>query len=157
MAFASFFGFDQTDIKGRSIAGADEHLIGALQKDNTAISYSNPSLIYDLEKRTPKADITIIPVDLDGNKKITEEEKIYANLDDLLNIIAEAKFKNLPEAPLYLYLKPENNSKHTLQFVQWILEKGIKDLNYFGFSANPYIDREKEKLKYFEVTKDFRE
>jgi phosphate transport system substrate-binding protein len=47
--FASCFGYEQQQIKGKSIAGADEHLLKALLKDSTGVSYNNLGLIYDLK------------------------------------------------------------------------------------------------------------
>jgi ABC-type phosphate transport system substrate-binding protein len=47
ITFSRYFGSEQKDVKGKAIAGADEHLLKALQRDSTGVSYLPLSLIYD--------------------------------------------------------------------------------------------------------------
>ncbi len=51
ITLAKYFGFEQSNIKGKAIAGADEHLIKAVLKDSSAISYATLGLVYDVKDK----------------------------------------------------------------------------------------------------------
>lgn len=153
-AFAQHYGYGQSRIKGKAIAGADEHLLKAVQKDPEGVGYATPALAYDVQTRLPKEGLTVIPTDLDGNGKVSAEEKAPANLDALLAAIQAEKGKGLPIAPIYLHFKTENHSLAALHFAQWLLEKGTKDLAHFGYLSAPEPVKEQQKFGVYKVSKD---
>ncbi|MCU0398845.1 MAG: hypothetical protein MUC73_12175, partial [Cyclobacteriaceae bacterium] len=77
ITFSSYFGYQQKDIQGKSIAGADEHLLKAVLRDSTALTYLPLNFLYDLKTGNPISGITILPVDLNGNGTIHEKSKIF--------------------------------------------------------------------------------
>jgi ABC-type phosphate transport system substrate-binding protein len=146
--FAQYFGYTQQNIKGKAIAGADEHLIKALQKDSTAISYSTPSLLYDLKTRHLISGVKIIPVDLDGNNKVNDSERIYSDLDAALLVLEQDDIKNVPIGDLHISISKINERPEALKFLLWIIQNSQDDLHSFGYLKPDQKRFEHEKEKF---------
>lgn len=141
VTFAGYYGFEQKDIKGKAIAGADEHLIKALLRDSTGISYSPLSLIYDRATGKVTDGIAIIPVDLNGNGKVNNDEKIYSSLTNVLEYIEHSDEKglvNLPVGDIHLSVSKQHADPEAVKFLQWLILNGQNSLHAFGYlQANP--------------------
>jgi phosphate transport system substrate-binding protein len=155
LTFAKYFGYEQQAIKGKAIAGADEHLIKALLKDETGISYTTPGLAFDLQSRKPLDGITIIPVDLDGNGRVSKEEKALENLDQVIASLENDKIKNVPVEYIHFSIDKHNSNPEAKKFLLWVAANADKDLHQFGYlkaDAKRQQD-EKEKLERFSAVK----
>jgi hypothetical protein len=153
LTFAAYFGYAQENIKGKAIAGADEHLIKALLKDTTAISYSNPGLIYDLNSRTVLPGLTLLPVDAGDNGRVSNDEKFYANLDELLARIERESLKNIPVEYLHVSLPRRGYNPEALKFLLWIIDNSQDDLHHFGFLKPDAKRFQQEKEKFEQLTR----
>ncbi|KAA6436977.1 hypothetical protein FEM33_19845 [Dyadobacter flavalbus] len=155
VTFAKYFGYEQQQIKGKTIAGADEHLIKALLKDETGITYTVPGLAYDLNTRKPVDGITIIPVDLDNNGRITKEEKQIDNLDQVIDKLETEKVRNVPVEYIHLSIAKNNSNPEAKKFLLWVASHGEQDLRQFGYlKPEPKrLQDEKEKLERFSAVK----
>lgn len=149
ITFAKHFGYEQQDIKGKAIAGADEHLIKALLKDSTGVSYNNLGIIYNAETKQVVSGLTILPVDLDDNGRITNDEKIYSSLDNVLAKLESEEVKNVPIADFHLSIKKRGYNAEALKFLLWVIYNGQDDLNEFGF-LKPDLKRFSEEKQKFE-------
>lgn len=152
ISFTRFFGFEQKDIKGKAIAGADEHLLKAIIRDSTAVSYLPLTLAYDHTTGKPVSGVTVLPVDLNGNDKVSDEEKIYGDLSTVISKIesAESKeLKNLPLEYLHLSVDKKNATPEAIAFLKWVIENGQKDLHQFGYLLPQITKRGKEKFEQF--------
>jgi len=155
LTFAKYFGYEQQQIKGKSIAGADEHLIKALLKDDTGITYTVPGLAYDLTTRKPSTGLTIIPVDLDGNGKVSKEEKQVENLDQFLEKLETDKVKNVPVEYIHFSIAKNNSNPEARKFILWVASHAEADLHQYGY-LKPEAKRvqvEKDKLQSFSAVK----
>lgn len=144
ITFANYFGYEQKDVKGKSIAGADEHILKALLRDSTGLSYLPLSLIYDRGTKAPVDGITVLPVDLNGNGKVNDEEKFYTDLSVVTQRFEAADANDLNNVPInYLHLSVDKESANAdaVTFVKWVINNGQKDLNAFG-----YLKAEPQKL-----------
>lgn len=155
ITFAKYFGYEQKDIKGKTIAGADEHLIKALLKDETGITYTIPGLAFDLSTRKPTEGIALIPVDLDGNGRISKEEKSLENLDQVLANIENEKVRNVPVEYIHLSIDKHNSNPEAKKFLLWVAENAHKDLQQFGYlKPDPKrLQDEKQKVERFAAVK----
>jgi phosphate transport system substrate-binding protein len=134
--FSSYFGFTQKDINGKAIAGSDEHLLKALKRDSTGVSYLPLSLIYDLQTRKPVDGLKVLPVDLDGNGRINDEEKFYNDLDTVIGKLQNSKPKDLRNIPLgFLHLSVEKDkaSPEASAFLSWVSENAKNYLKQYGY------------------------
>ena len=151
IAFTKFFGFEQKDIGGKAIAGSDEHLLKAILRDSSAVSYLPLTLAYDHNNRKPVNGLTVLPVDLNGNDRVSDDEKFYDNLETVIERIenAEAKeLKNLPVAFLHLSVDKKNATSEAIDFLKWVNQNGQATLHQFGY-LTPKANREKEKFEQF--------
>lgn len=150
--FTKYFGYQQKDIKGNAIAGADEHLVKAVIRDSTGITYLPLSLIYDQQTRKPVDGLTVLPVDFNGNKKVTDDEKFYADLDKVIEQL-EAKepgdIKNIPIEYLHLSVDKQTATREAIDFLKWVNENGQKYLHEFGYLLPEAKHYEKERFKEF--------
>ncbi|GGB84157.1 hypothetical protein [Dyadobacter sediminis] len=155
VTFAKYFGYEQQQIKGKTIAGADEHLIKALLKDETGITYTVPGLAYDLNTRKPVDGITVIPVDQDNNGRITKEEKQVDNLDQIIDKLETDKVRNVPVEYIHLSIAKNNSNPEAKKFLLWVASHGEQDLRQFGYlKPEPKrLQNEKEKLERFSAVK----
>ena len=136
IVFSKHFGFEQKDINGKAIAGSDEHLLKALLRDSTGISYLPSPLAYDVATGKPVDGIAILPVDLDGNGKVSDEERIFDDLNVLitkLEAFSSKEVKGLPVEYLHLSLAGKSVSPEAQAFVQWVKENGHTYLHEFGY------------------------
>jgi len=146
--FSQYFGYKQKDLKGKSIAGSDEHLLKAVLRDSAGLSYLPLNLLFDQKTGKPVEGITVLPVDLNGNGKVSDDEKFYNNLSVFIQRIEEKNQKEVVNVPMeYLNFSVDKNdpSPEAIAFLQWIIEHGQNDLHVFGFLKPEPARLEKEK------------
>jgi len=149
IVFTHYFGFEQKDIKGKAIAGSDENLLKALLRDSSAVSYLPLTLLYDHLSRKQASGLTILPVDANGNGKISDEEKFYGDLDNVIQHLEGAKeLKNIPVAYLHLSVDKEKAKPEAIEFLRWVRVNGQKDLHDFGY-LNPDGNRDEASFEKF--------
>ena len=135
VTFAKYFGHEHKDIVGKSIAGSDEHLLKAILRDSTAVSYLPLTLAYDHSSKKPVDGLSILPVDLSGNGKINDDEKFYDNLDRVIDLLEQKSSKEINNIPIeYLHMSVDGNgSPEAISFLRWVIHNGQKDLHEFGY------------------------
>jgi hypothetical protein len=82
------------------------------------------------------AGITILPVDVNGNGKISDDEKFYDDLTTVIQHLEEKSQKDIMNVPMeYLNFSVDDkgSSPEAISFLRWIIKNGEKDLNAFGF------------------------
>ena len=94
----------------------------------------------------------MLPVDLNGNGKINNEEKFYSDLDKVLEQL-EAKqadeIKNIPIEYLHLSIDKQTASQEAVDFLKWVNENGQGYLHEFGYLLPEAKQFEKEKFNEF--------
>jgi len=156
MVFTKYFGFEQKDIKGKAIAGADEHLVKALLRDSTGVTYLPLALIYNRDSKSPIDGLTVLPVDLNGNGRISADEKFYGDLSNVIRRLEEEKPKdihNIPIEYLHLSIDKRNTSQEAVSFLRWIIQNGQQDLADFGY-LKPAADRFEKERSFFTTKGD---
>ena len=146
--FAQYFGYEQKDIKGKAIAGADEHLLKAVLRDSTGVSYLPLTLIYDHTSKKPVEGLTVLPVDLNGNGKVNDEERFYGELSSVLQQLEGKSSKDINNIPVeYIHLSVDKAtvSPEAIAFLKWVNQNGQDSLHEFGYL--------KPESKRFEVDK----
>jgi len=152
ISFSQYYGFEQKDVKGKAIAGADEHLLKALLRDSTGVSYLPSPVIFDRNTSKVVAGISVLPVDLNGNGKVNDEEKFYEEASAVaqkLESIRPKDINNLPLGYLHLSIDKSGKNQHALTFLRWVVRNGEKDLNAFGYLKPEPQKLEKEQFEEF--------
>jgi phosphate transport system substrate-binding protein len=136
IVFANYFKYEQKDIRGKGIAGSDEHLLKAVLRDSAGVSFLPTPVIYTRSGDGPVAGLTPIPVDLNGNDRVSDEEKFYNSRAGAIEHLSTATGKNIHNVPIeYIHFSVDkkNKSPETVSFIRWVVENGSKDLKDFGF------------------------
>jgi hypothetical protein len=152
IVFTQHFGYEQKDIKGKAIAGSDEHLLKALLRDSSSVSILPLPLIYNRETRKPISGLTVLPVDFNGNGRVSDDEKFYDDLSKVIDRLESASAKdnkNIPSAYLHLSVAKQSASSEAVEFLKWVINNGQKDLHDFGFLQPEPKRLEKEKFEQF--------
>ena len=149
IVFSRYFGHEQKDIKGTAIAGADEHLLKALLRDSVGVSYLPLSLAYDQQTRKPVNGLAVLPVDFNGNGKVSDDEKFVDDLDKVIDRLEGVKIddiKNIPVEYLHLSIDKQNVSPEAVGFLKWVIAHGEEYLRAYGYLKPEENRAEKEKF-----------
>ena len=146
--FAHAFGYETSNIKGNAIGGNDFHVLNAMKNDTQAISFNALNVLFDVDTRKPLAGLTILPVDLDGNHKVSDDESFYHDLDTVIQNLQDIdpkKINNMPIAQLQIVVDLKEANPETLHFLNWVLKNGQKYLAQYGFLQPDIKTLEKER------------
>ena len=148
ITFARYFGYQQKDIKGKSIAGADEHMLKALLRDSIGLSYLPLNLLFEPETGMPVEGITILPIDINGNGKVSDDEKFYQQLSAVLERLEAKNQKDINNVPIeHINLSIEKNCTNTeaIAFLKWVLQNGEHALHPLGYLKPARLSAERDK------------
>jgi phosphate transport system substrate-binding protein len=123
----------QLDVVGALVNGDDRALSAAVKNDVTGISYNNIALIYDLNTRKVADSIAVIPIDLNEDGRIDNNENIYATLDDVLDYLSTSTNNFIPQDNVNIVITRKTISRNALDFIQWILTEGQQYNRSYGF------------------------
>lgn len=132
-SFAENVTGSQQDIKGTLVNGDDKALLAAVKNDVNGISYNNLGFIYNIETRKPADSIALIPMDLNANGRIDDNEKVYTTLDELLDFLSENTAAAIPQENVNIVFSKKNISKPAIDFLQWIITEGQQYNRHYGF------------------------
>jgi phosphate transport system substrate-binding protein len=146
--WAKYFGKKQEDLLGIGVYG-DPGLAQAVKKDALGIGYNNIGYAYDATTKLPVKGLKVVPIDLNNNGKIDQDENFYNNMNDIIAAIAAGKYPSPPARELYFVTKgnPKDNRVLT-EFIRWVLTDGQKFVHEAGYIALPKerIAAEQKKL-----------
>jgi phosphate transport system substrate-binding protein len=147
--WAKFYGKKQEDLLGVGVFG-DPGLAQAVKRDPLGIGYNNIGYAYDAVTRKQIKGLKVVPIDLNNNGKIDNDENFYDSMNDIMAAIASGKYPSPPARELYFVMKgsPENNKVLT-GFIKWVLSDGQKFVNEAGYISltKETIETERKKLK----------
>ena len=138
---------DLTNVANSAING-DPNLAAAIQGDALGIGYNNINFVYDPYTKKPFHGIKPVPIDLNRNNLLDENESFYNNRETMVNAIAGNIYPSPPARALHLVTK-NNFTGATIQFVNWILTDGqqyVTDSGYIDLSESEIH----KQLEYFE-------
>jgi phosphate transport system substrate-binding protein len=135
-SWALYMGnYKQENIKGVAVNG-DSGLAEAVKQDNLAIGFNNIGFAYDANTKKPVEGLEIIPLDINGNGKIDENESFYGTMDAIVEAIGTNKYPSPPARDLNLV----TNGKPTglvNDFIKWTLTDGQKYIPEQGYVVLP--------------------
>jgi len=139
--WAKYLGRKQEDL-GKFAVGVygDPGLADAVKNNRLGTGYNNVNYGYDEKTKKPVEGIVIIPLDLNGNGQVDDNENFYGTKDELVNAIANGVYPSPPARDLNLVTKDAFTSL-TKEFVMWILSDGQQYVEETG-----YIRLSQEKL-----------
>jgi len=130
--WAKYLGGKQEDIKGIGIHG-DPALAEAVGKDPYGIAFNNTIFVYDINTGQKRHGIEVIPIDINGNKRIDADEDFYEAFESILNAISIGRYPSPPARELYFVSDGKPHKKATLDFINWTLTEGQKFIKKAGY------------------------
>jgi ABC-type phosphate transport system substrate-binding protein len=125
--FASYFGQNSSDFRGKKIQGDDIYLLHAINKDPTGVTFNNLSYIYDLRDRQLKDEISLLPLDVKKNHyEVIKSE----NLDKTITLLESEKVELIPVLNIGFAYDEQPGVR---QFLKWIITEGQEFNHQFGF------------------------
>lgn len=135
-SWALYLGkYKQENLKGVGVNG-DSGLAEAVKQDKLGIGYNNIGFAYDANTKKPVEGIEIIPLDLNGNGKIDQEENFYGTLDEIVEAIGTGKYPSPPARDLNLVTKGKPTGIVN-DFIKWTLTDGQKYIPEQGYVVLP--------------------
>ena len=134
--WGAYLGGNQESLVGIGIYG-DPGMADAVKSDINGIGYNNIIYVYDINTRKKHPGIEIIPIDLNENGQVDEDENLYNNLDDIMNAIKEENFPSPPARELYFVSKGKPQQKEIIEFLKWIITDGQAFVKEGGYVQLP--------------------
>ncbi len=146
--WGAYLGKNQESLNGIGIFG-DPGMADAVKSDIYGIGYNNVIYIYDISSRKKHQGLEVIPIDINENGVIDDDESFYDSLDDMMIAIKEEKYPSPPARELYFVAKGKPESKEVIEFLKWIVTDGqayVKEGGYVQLSEEK-LTKELSKLK----------
>ena len=146
--WGEFLGKNQESLNGVGIYG-DPGMADAVKTDVNGIGYNNIIYIYDINSRKKHANLEVIPIDLNADGQIDENEMFYDSLDEIMAAIKDEKYPSPPARELFFVAKGKPESPVVIEFLKWIITEGQAFVNEGGYVrlSNEKLNSELEKLK----------
>ena len=121
--WAAFLGGRQEDLAGIGVYG-DPGLSDAVRRDPLGLGYNNINFAYDARTLRPLAGLAVVPLDLDGDRRIGPAEDFYATRSDITAAIAANRYPSPPARELYFVTRGRPASPAVSAFLRWVLDAG---------------------------------
>ncbi len=146
--WAKFFKSSQEDLKGIGIFG-DPGLAQVVKENKLAVGFNNINYVFDLNTKHTSERISALPIDINANGRIDEQEDFYGHLDSLTKAIGNGSYPSPPARDLMFVVLEGNRSKLLKEFFGFILQ--AKEQGYLlaqGYVPldNATLSRQIEKL-----------
>ena len=145
--WAKYLDKRQENIAGIGVFG-DPGMADAVKRDEFGLGYNNINYAYDNNTRKPHEQLTVIPIDINGNGQIDTEESFYNNITDLTYAIKHNIYPSPPARELYFVSGNQPKNPEIIKFLKWILSDGqkfVKETGYVELSSGQ-IKNELAKL-----------
>ena len=136
--FSAWLKIRQEDLEGTAVFG-DPGVTSVIQHDKVGIGFNNIAYAYDLTTKKPYNHIVVMPLDLNGNGRIDEDEDFYATSTDLNRAISEGKYPTPPARDLYLVARGVPEKTVVRAFIEFILTEGqafAGEVGYVGLASD---------------------
>lgn len=128
--FAENLHATPNQLKGKKVVGREENILSVVKQTPDAISFNVANLIYDLDNRQPQQGISVLNIDLDGNGKVSDEEKAaLANLDALASYLNRTSKLGVPVGNIAI----SSANQKVRDFVAWAQANGQDIVAKQGF------------------------
>lgn len=128
-------GVAQEDLFGIAVQ-ADPGLAEAVRQDRLGIGYNNIGFAYNLETGEQIDGLRVLPIDLNGDGVLSEDENVYDTKDAIAQAIAEGVYPSPPARDLYFVTKGKPNAE-VVEFIQWVLTEGQAFVTEAGYVLLP--------------------
>ena len=144
--WAAYLDHAQEDLRGVGVYG-DPGVVEAVAQDPLGIGYANLNFAYDAVSGTPAPGVVAIPIDLNGNGTVDEDEDFYTEKTEVIVAIIAGLYPSPPARELYLVTRG-TPSGLTRDFLVWILTEGQYYVGEVGYiSLGEKIEEQLKKIE----------
>ncbi|WP_198662012.1 PstS family phosphate ABC transporter substrate-binding protein [Halorussus litoreus] len=133
--WATFVGdYTQSELADQTDGNfdGDQQVAQAIGKEPTAIAFNNVNYIWDFETGELSGNVRPVPLDLNDNDALDENESFYSSRDEFLSAVEDGTYPAPPAREMFLASK--NGFGSTAKpFVEWVLTDGqsmVRDNGY---------------------------
>ncbi len=144
--WAKYLNSTQEELVGLGVFG-DPGVADAVKNDIYSIGYNNAIYIYDIKTREKYKNLEVLPLDLNENGKIDQNEDFYLKLDSVMKAIKMGVYPSPPARDLYFVSKGKPEKEEIIKFIEWILTEGQKYVEEAGYVQLPEEQIKSEILK----------
>ncbi|MDZ7741617.1 MAG: substrate-binding domain-containing protein [Bacteroidota bacterium] len=143
-----FLGASQEALHGIGVFG-DPGMADAVKNDRMGLGYNNVVYIYDIQSRKKYQGLEVIPIDLNGDGRISPDEDFYGSLDSVMTAIKNNVYPSPPARALYFVSKGQPKDELVKLFLEWILTAGQNFVSEAGYVklAEDKIQQELKRLQ----------
>ena len=121
--FAAWFDAVQEDLGGTAVYG-DPGISKAVIDDPLGIGYNNMAYAYDSETLKMQTGLEVLPLDINGDRSISDDEKLYTTRSTIAKAIEEGRFPAPPSRNLYLVTNGVPADTAALEFLKFVITDG---------------------------------
>lgn len=128
--------------------GTKDEVISSLQNDPLAIGFCNVVNLVNQGNQALVDNISMLPIDKNGNGTIDYMEDIYSDPNTLLRGVWIGKYPKSLYSNIYAIskMKPANESE--IAFLSWVLTDGQQYLNASGYCDLTISERQSQLAKF---------
>lgn len=120
-------------ITGKAVANYDQMLV-SIQNDKYAIGFCKLVDIINFENQEINQNLTLIPIDINGNNQIDYNENIYKNSTAFTRGIWIGKYPKTLFNNIYAVADIRPSKSEDLALMKWVLTEGQQYLHTKGYS-----------------------
>jgi glycine cleavage system H lipoate-binding protein/ABC-type phosphate transport system substrate-binding protein len=127
------FTKSNTNLQYVNVVANAEELISAIQKDIYAIGFCRLPDIRIANSNNIKENLSILPIDKNGNGRLDNFENIYGDLQTFTHGVWVGKYPNALCESIYAVSATKPTESNELAFLAWIMADGQQFLNPGGY------------------------
>ncbi len=134
--------YTENELEGFADANhdGDQRVAEAIGSNENAISLNNINYVYDLTSGELESDVRPIPLDLDGDGTLSEEERFYETREEFLAAVEAGTYPAPPAREMFL-ASDGPFEEEASEFVEYVLADGQEHVR-----DNGYVPLEEERL-----------
>lgn len=133
---ANHYGHLSSELRGKKILGDEIHLISALKKDTSGISFNSLNYVFDLTTRQLKPELALLPIDV----KKDARPQLNGSADDVIRLLETEHIETIPVGRIGFAFNQTSNQEILVAFLQWTLTEGQKNNHKYGFLESEKMD-----------------
>ena len=144
--WAQYLDKNQEDLRDVGVYG-DPGLAEAVRNDVLGIGFNNINYAYDARTKKPVAGIRILPIDVNANGALDEDENFYGTQDEIVQAIANGKYPSPPARDLHFVAHGLPKRKAVRAFIRWVLTDGrayVAESGYINLTQEKLLDELKK-------------
>lgn len=145
--WGKYMGYSQDTINGIGV-NSDPGLCETVRSDPYGIGYNNVNYLYDQSDHQPIDGIYPIPIDINENGIIDDQERFYDTLDAIIDAVSKGNYPSPPARDLYLVCLNAPTNQVLIQFLYWTLTDGQEFLLENGYVPLPKAKIEESLEKF---------